>query len=60
MKQITLKATLIIDGRKVLVDSQDPSESVAEYEKHSGKPLDDKEIINYITQPWNYYPPSMS
>lgn len=51
MKQITLKATLIIDGRKVLVDSQDPSESVAEYEKHSGKPLDDKEIINYITQP---------
>lgn len=51
MKQITLKAILTIDGREVLVDSQDLSESVTEYEKYRGKSLDDKEIIDYITQP---------
>ena len=50
MKQIILKAILTIDGREVLVNSQDLSESVAEYEKFNGKPLDDKEIIDYIIQ----------
>lgn len=52
MKEITIKTILTINGREVLISSQDFSESIAEYEREQEYELDDKEIIEYIIQPW--------
>lgn len=51
MKEITLKTILIINGREYLVNSQDLSETVAEYESEQEYELDDKEVFKYIVSP---------
>ncbi len=51
MKEITIKTILTINGREVLVSSQDFSESIAEYEREQEYELDEREIIEYIIQP---------
>ena len=50
MKSVTIKTTLIVDGREYLVNSQDFRESIAEYESEQEYELDDKEIISYISE----------
>jgi len=51
MKQIILKTILYIDGREIVTDSRDFSESIAEYETEQDSALSDEEIVDYIIQP---------
>jgi hypothetical protein len=51
MKEITLKTILTINGREYLVNSQNLSETVAEYESEQEYELDDKEVFEYIVSP---------
>lgn len=51
MKEIVLKTIIYIDGREIVTDSRDFSESIAEYEKEQETNLQDWEIVDYIIQP---------
>jgi hypothetical protein len=50
MKEIVLKTIIYIDGREIVADSRDFSESIAEYEKEQEIQLEDWEIVSYIIQ----------
>lgn len=52
MRNIILKTILIIDNEEILVNSQDFSESIAEYESEQEYTLDKDEVVRYIIQPW--------
>lgn len=51
MRNIILKTILIIDNEEILVNSQDFSESIAEYESEQEYTLDKDEVVRYIIQP---------